>query len=60
MGVRGQIIAPMINEGVSQLQVSAKIGMSKGAVQRTVERFGKTQSNSSLPKSGGSRSTIQQ
>ena len=40
-GVRGQIIA-LINEGYSQRQVAAKVGVSKGGVQRTVERFRKT------------------
>ena len=39
-GVRGQIIA-LTNEGYSQRQVAAKIGVSKGAVQRTLERFKK-------------------
>ena len=48
-GFRGQIIA-LINEGYSQRQVAAKVGVSEGGVQRTVERFRKTQSYSSLPK----------
>ena len=58
-GVRGQIIA-LINEGYSQGQVAAKVGVSEGGVQRTVERFRKTQSYSSLPRSGRPRSTIPQ
>ena len=40
-GVRGQIIS-LINEGYSQRQVAAKITVSKGAVQRALERFRKT------------------
>ena len=39
-GVRGQIIA-LINEGYSQRQVATKVGVSKGGVQRTMERFRK-------------------
>ena len=39
--VRGQIIA-LTNEGYSQREVAAKMGVSKGAVQRTLERFRKT------------------
>ena len=58
-GVREQIIA-LINEGYSQRQVAAKVGVSKGGVQRTVERIRKTQSYSSLPKSGRPRSTTPQ
>ena len=58
-GVRGQIIA-LTNEGYSQRQVAAKIGVSKGAVQRTLERFRKTGSYSSRPKSGRPRSTTKQ
>ena len=55
-GVRGQIIS-LINEGYSQQQVAAKMGVSKGGLQQTLERFRKTQSYSSLPKSGRPRST---
>ena len=58
-GVRGQIIA-LINKVYSQRQVAAKVGVSKGSVQRTVERFRKTQSYSGLPKSGRPRSTSPQ
>ena len=58
-GVRGQIIA-LTNEGYSQRQVAARIGVSKGAVQRTLERFRKTGSYSSRPKSGRPRSTTKQ
>ena len=58
-GVGGQIIA-LINEGYSQREVAAKVGVSKGGVQRTVHRFRKTQSYSSLPKSGRPRSTTLQ
>ena len=58
-GVRGQII-DLTNEGYSQRQVAAKIGVSKGAVQRTLERFRKTGSYSSRPKSGRPRSTTKQ
>ena len=58
-GVRGQIIA-LTNEGYSQQEVAAKMGVSKGAVQRTLERFRKTGSYSSWPKSGRPRSTTKQ
>ena len=58
-GVRGQIIA-LINEGYSQRQVAAEEGASKSSVQRTMKRFRKTQSYSSLPKSGGPRCTTPQ
>jgi transposase len=34
--IRGQIIA-LRNEGYSQRQIAAKIGVSKGAVQRTLK-----------------------
>ena len=37
-GVRGQIIA-LSNEGLSQRIIAEKVGMSKGAVQRTLEMF---------------------
>ena len=58
-GVRGQIIA-LTNEGYSQREVAAKIGVSKGAVQRTLERFRKTGSYASRPKSGRPRCTTKQ
>ena len=58
-GVRGQIVA-LSNEGFSQRQIAAKIGVSKGAVQRTVERFRKTKSYSNLPRSGRPRCTTSQ
>ena len=58
-GVRGQMIA-FVKEGYLQRQVAAKVGVSKCGVQRTVERFRKTQSYSSLPKSGRPRSTTPQ
>ena len=57
--VRGQIVA-LSNEGFSQRQIAAKIGVSKGAVQRTVERFRKTKSYSNLPRSGRPRCTTSQ
>ena len=58
-GVRGKIIA-LTNEGYSQREVAAKMGVSKGAAQRTLERFRKTGSYSSRPKSGRPRSTTKQ
>ena len=58
-GVQGQIIA-CINEGYSKRQVAAKIGVSKGAVQQTLERFRKTGSYLSLAKLGRPRSTTPQ
>ena len=58
-GVRGKIIA-LTNEGHSQREVAAKMGVSKGAAQRTLERFRKTGSYSSRPKSGRPRSTTKQ
>ncbi|XP_028418798.1 uncharacterized protein LOC114544324 [Dendronephthya gigantea] len=58
-GVRGQIIA-LTNEGYSQQQVAAKLGASKGGVQRILERFKKTQSYSSLSKPGRPRITTRE
>ena len=58
-GVRGQIIV-LTNEGYSQREVAAKMGVSKGAVQRTSERFRKTGSYSSRPTSGRPRSITKQ
>ena len=51
-GFRGQIIA-LSNEGVSAI----KLDISKGAVQRTVERFRETESFSSRSRSGRPRAT---
>ena len=36
--LRGQIIA-LNNDGLSQRKIAGKKGVSKGAVQRTLERF---------------------
>ena len=58
-GVRGQIIA-LTNEGYSQQEVAAKMGVSKGAEQQTLERFRKTGSYSSRPTSGRPRGTTKQ
>ena len=55
-GIRGQIIA-LSNEGFSQRKIAEKIGVSKGAVQRTLERFRETKSYSTKPRSGRPRAT---
>ena len=53
--IRGQIIASS-NEGFSQRKIAAKIKVSKGAVQRTLERFRDTGSYSTK-RSGRPRAT---
>ena len=55
-GVRGQMIA-LSNEGVSQRKIATKFNISKGAVQRTAERFPETESYSSRSRSGRPRAT---
>jgi IS30 family transposase len=52
-GIRGQIIA-LRNEGYSQWLIAVKIGVLKGAVQRTL-RGSEKQSYSTLPRSGRPR-----
>ena len=59
-GVRGQIIALAYKSRLFTATSCCKSRSIKGGVQRTVERFRKTQSYSSLPKSGRSRSTTPQ
>ena len=56
-GVTGQIIA-LSNEGMSQRKIAKKIKLSKGAVQRTLERFQQIGSYSTKPRSGRPRATI--
>ena len=56
-GLRGQIIA-LSNEGYSQRTIAKKIMVSKGAVQRTVQRFRETGRYSTTPRSGRPRVTI--
>lgn len=58
-GLRGQIIA-LNNEGLSQRKIAEKIGVSKGAVQRTLERFKKTTSYTTKRRSGRPRCTTSQ
>ena len=55
-GLRGQII-PLSHEGFSQRQIAEKIGVSKGAVQQTLEKFQGTKSYSTKPRSGRPRAT---
>ena len=50
-GMRGQIITSG-NEGFSQRKIAEKIELSKGAVQRTLERFRDTGSYSTKRRSG--------
>ena len=47
-----EIVSHNLLATYSQQEVAAKMGVSKGAVQRTLERFRKTGSYSSRPKSG--------
>ena len=55
-GLRGQIIA-LSNEGYSQRTIAKKIMVSKGAVQRTLQRFQETGRYSTIPRSGRPRVT---
>ena len=55
-GIRGQIIA-LSNKGFLQRKIAAKIKWSKGAVQRTLERFRDTGSYSTKRRSGRPRAT---
>ena len=55
-GIRGQIIA-LSNKGFSQRKIAAKIKLSKGAVQQTLERFRDTGSYSTKRRSGRPRAT---
>ena len=57
-GIRGQIIV-LSNEGMSQRKIADKVSVSKGAVQRTLQRFKETGSFSARPRSGRPRVTIQ-
>ena len=54
--MRGQIIA-LSNEGTSQCKIAKKIKVSKGAVQRTLERFRQIESYSTKSRSGRPRAT---
>ena len=58
-GVRGQIIA-LSNEGLSQRKIAEKLGVSKGGVQRTLERFKETKSYATKRRSGRPRCTSSQ
>lgn len=58
-GVGGQVIG-LIYEGCSQRQVAANVRLSKGTVQRTLERLKNTQFYSSFPKPGRPRSATPQ
>ena len=55
-GIRGQIIA-LSNEGYSQCTIAAKIKVSKGAVQQTLQRFQETGKYSTKLRSGRPRVT---
>ena len=55
-GIRGQIIA-LSNKGFLQRKIAAKIKLSKGAVQQTLERFRDTGSYSTKRRSGRPRAT---
>ena len=55
-GIRDQIIA-LSNEGYSQRTIAKKIMVSKGAVQRTLQRFRETGRYSTTPRSGRPRVT---
>ena len=58
-GVRGEIMA-LIKEGLSHRQIAARMRVSKGAVQRTAERFTRTNAYSTLPRSGRPKCTTPQ
>ena len=58
-GVRGEIMA-LITEGLSHRQIAARMRVSKGAVQRTAERFKRTNAYSTLPRSGRPKCTTPQ
>ena len=58
-GVRGEIMA-LIKEGLSHRQIAARMRVSKGAVQRTAERFKRTNAYSTLPRSGRPKCTTPQ
>lgn len=49
-GIRGQMIA-LSNEGLSQRKIAEKIKVSKGPVQRTLERFRESGSYSAKERS---------
>ena len=53
-GVREQIIA-LSNKGLSQRKIAEKVGVSKGAVQRTLERFKETKLYATKQRSDRSR-----
>ena len=55
-GIRDQIIA-LSDEGYSQRTIAKKIMVSKGAVQRTLQRFRETGRYSTTPRSGRPRVT---
>ena len=54
--VRCQIVL-LSDEGLSQRQIAAKLKVSKGAVQRTLQRFSETKSFSSKARSGRPKAT---
>ena len=58
-GVRGQIIA-LNYEGLSQRKIAERVGVSKGAVQRMLERYEETKSYAAKRRSGRPRCTSSQ
>ena len=56
--VRGEIMA--LIKGLSHRQIAARMRVSKGAVQRTAERFTRTNAYSTLPRSGRPKCTTPQ
>ena len=50
----------LIKEGLSHRQIAARMRVSKGAVQRTAERFKRTNAYSTLPRSGRPKCTTPQ
>ena len=57
-GIWGQIIT-LSNEGMSQCKIADEVSVSKGAVQRTLQRFKEKASFPTRLKSGGPRDTTQ-
>ena len=56
-GVRGQII---VLRGLSQWKIAEKVDVSKGAVQRTLERLKVTKSHATKRGSGRPKGTLSQ
>ena len=57
-GIRGEIMA--LIKGLSHRQIAARMRVAKGAVQRTAERFKRTNAYSTLPRSGRPKCTTPQ